>query len=162
MIIKTKKYQLPKNTYIQIALTSILKKQWWFIGGPILFGAIAFALPAYKWWFIVTAILAVILYILFWAIQFVGVTQLPQNQIMFDKLSYEIDSRQIMIKVDPKRGSPIGWDMIKEAYIKKDHFLFVINKAQIIYLPFKIFNSDYEVKFVETIMKRKDYVKEGK
>jgi hypothetical protein len=162
MIIKTKKYQLPKNTYIQIALMSILKKQWWFVGGPILFGAIAFALPVYKWWFIVTAILAVVLYILFWAIQFVGVTQLPQNQVMFDKLSYEIDSRQIMIKVDPKRGSPIGWDMIKEAYIKKDHFLFMINKAQMIYLPYKIFNSDYEIKFVETIMKRKDFVKESK
>ncbi len=159
MIIKTKKYQFPKKTYIQIALMSILKKQWWFIGGPILFGAIAFALPAYKWWFIVTAILVVILYILFWAIQFVGVTQLPQNQIMFDKLSYEIDSRQIMIKVDARRGSPIAWDLIKEAYANKDHFLFVVNKAQLIHLPYKIFNSDYEVKFVETILKRKEFIK---
>ncbi len=159
MIIKTKKYQLPKKTYIQVALMSILKKQWWFIGGPILLGSIAFALPAYKWWFIVTAILVVVLYILFWAIQFVGVTQLPQNQIMFDRLSYEIDSRQIMIKVDPRRGSPIAWDLIKEAYAKKDHFVFMVSKAQIIYLPYKIFNSDYEVKFVETILKRKEFIK---
>jgi hypothetical protein len=160
MIIKTKKYQLPKKTYIQIALMALVKKQWWFIGGPILFGAIAFALPAYKWWFIITAILVVVLYILFWAIQFTGVTQLPQNQIMFDKLSYEIDSRQIMIKIDPRRGSPIGWDVIQEAAMNKDHFLFMVNKAQIIYLPFKIFNSDHEIKFLETILKRKNFIKE--
>jgi len=139
---------------------SILKKQWWFVGGPLLFAAIAFALPAYKWWFIITALVVVVVYILFWVIQFIGVTQLPQNQIMFDRLSYEIDSRQILIKVDPKRGSPIAWDMIQEAFIKKDHFLFMVNKAQLIYLPFKIFNSDHEIKFVETILKRKDYIKQ--
>ena len=142
-----------------VALSALMKKQWWFIAGPILFGAIAFALPDYKWWFIITAIVVTILYILFWAIQFVGVTQLPQNQLMFDRLSYEIDSRQIMIKVDPRRGSPIGWDMIQEAHAKKDHFLFMVNKAQIIYLPYKIFNTDLEVKFVETILKRKSLVK---
>lgn len=159
MIVKTRKYQLPKSTYIKVALMSILKKQWWFVGGPILFGAIAFALPSYKWWFIVTAILVVILYILFWAIQFVGVTQLPQNQVMFDRLSYEIDSRQIMIKIDPKLGSSIGWELIKEAYVHKDHFLFMVNKAQIIYLPYKIFNSDNEVKFIETILRRKSLIK---
>ena len=78
---------------------------------------------------------------------------------MFDRLSYEIDSRQIMIKVDPKRGSPIGWEMIQEAHAKKDHFVFMVNKAQIIYLPYKIFNSEHEIKFVETILKRKSFLK---
>jgi len=159
MIIKTKKYQFPKKTYITIALTALLKKQWWYIGAPILVGCIAFLLPDYKWWFIITAILGAVLYVAFWAIQFVGVTQLPQNQIMFDKLSYEIDSRQVMIKVDARRGSPIAWDMIQEAEANKDHFLLKVNKAQLIYLPYKIFNSDYEVKFVETILKRKEYIK---
>jgi hypothetical protein len=159
MIVKTKKYQLPKKTYTKLALTQLLKKQWWYIAGPIVFGCIAFALPAYKWWFIIIAILAAVLYILFWVIQFVGVTQLPQNQIMFDKLAYEIDSRQVLIKVDPRRGSAITWETIKEAYIQKDAFLLMVNKAQLIYLPYKIFNSDHEVKFVETILKRKAFIK---
>ena len=67
-----------------------------------------------------------------------------------------------MIKIDPRRGSPIGWDIIQEAAIKKDHFLFIVNKAQIIYLPFKIFNSENEIKFLETILKRKHFYSESR
>ncbi|WP_028978939.1 YcxB family protein [Sporocytophaga myxococcoides] len=159
MIIKTKKYQLPKNTYVKIALTNLVKKQWWYIFGPILFGCIAIFLPDYKWWFIVTAIIAVVGYILFWAIQFTGVTQLPQNQIMFDKLTYEIDSRQVLIKLNPKQGSPIQWNMVVAAEKTKDAYLLIINKAQIIHLPFKIFNSDNDIRFMDSILKRKEYIK---
>ena len=159
MIVKTKKYQFPKKTYIQIATMSLLKKQWWYIAGPVLFGCIAFLLPDYKWWFISIAIAAPILYLLFWVVQFTGVTQLPQNQIMFDKLMYEIDSRQFLVKINAREGSPIQWNMIKEAQINKDHFLLVINKAQLFYLPYKIFNTEHDKKFVETILKRKEYVK---
>jgi hypothetical protein len=159
MIIRTKKYQLPKKTYVKIALTNLLKKQWWYIFGPIAFAAIAFFLPEYKWWFIVTAIIAVVGYILFWAIQFTGVTQLPQNQIMFDKLSYEIDSRQVLIKLNPKQGSPIQWNMVVAAEKSKDAYILVINKAQIIHLPYKIFNSDNDIRFMDSILKRKEYIK---
>lgn len=159
MIAKTKKYQLPKNTYIKLALMNLLKKQWWYIIGPIAFACLAFAMPNYKWWFIITAFIIAILYVAFWGLQFFGVTQLPQNQIMFDKLSYEIDSRQFMIKLDAQRGSPIKWEMITEAQINKDHFLLIVNKAQLFYLPFKIFNSEHDIKMLETILKRKDYIK---
>lgn len=116
-------------------------------------------LPDYKWWFIVTAIIAVVGYILFWAIQFTGVTQLPQNQIMFDKLTYEIDSRQVLIKLNPKQGSPIQWNMVVAAEKSKDAYLLIINKAQIIHLPFKIFNSDNDLRFMDSILKRKEYIK---
>jgi predicted membrane protein len=159
MIVKTKKYQLPKKTYVMLGLTSLFKKQWWYIAGPILFGCIAFILPGYKWWFIVTALLVPIGYLLFWAIQFAGVTQLEQNKVMFEKLSYEIDSRQVLIRLNAKQGSPLQWNMIKQASKAKDHFLLQISKAQIIHLPFKIFNSENDIKFVETILKRKDYIK---
>lgn len=158
MIIKTKKYQLPKQTYIRIGLTTLLKKQWWYVLGPIAFGCIAFLLPSYKWWFITPAVLAPILYILFWAIQFAGVTQLEQNKIMFDRLGYEIDSRQILIRLNAKEGSIIPWNMIKTAAKKKDHFLFEISKGQIIYLPLTIFNSDNDIRFLESILRKKSYI----
>ena len=51
------------------------------------------------------------------------------------------------------------WDKIKKAEIKKDAFLFVLSKAQFIYLPFRIFNTDNERKFVETILRRKELTK---
>lgn len=159
MIVKTRKYQLPKNIYVKIGMMSILKKQWWFIGAPILLGSIAFVLPDYKWWFIILSVLSVILYGLFWLIQFYGVTQLEQNKVMFERLSYEIDSRQVMIKLNPKQGSPIPWNMIQNAYKEKDGFVMIISKAQFIHLPFKIFNSENDIRFVESLLKRKEYIK---
>jgi hypothetical protein len=157
MIVKTKKYQLPKNTYIKMGLLTLLKAQWWLFSIPIAILLLNFLHHA--WWIYLIAILVPALYILFWLIQFAGVTQLEQGKMLFEKLSYEIDSRQVLIKLNPKQGSPIAWTMIKKAYKGKDYFLFVMSKAQFIYLPFKVFNSDNEIKFVESILKRKEFIK---
>ena len=153
MIVKTKKYQLPTGTYIKLGLKNILKEQWWvaLIAVAICLGYIW--IPS--WWWISMGLLAYALYWLFWVIQFAGVTQMEQNKIMFNKLAYEIDSRQILMKVNAREGMPIKWDMIKKATIKKEAFLFIMSKAQFIYLPFKSFNSENEIRFVETILKRK-------
>jgi hypothetical protein len=159
MIVKTKKYQLPKKTYVKLGLITLLKKQWWYFAAPLLIGSIAFLLPDYKWWFISSSFTLAFAYILFWLIQFAGVTQLEQNKVMFEKLSYEIDSRQVLIKLNAKQGSPMQWNMIKEAYKGDEDFLLVISRAQFIHLPFKIFNSENDVKFVETILRRKEYIK---
>jgi hypothetical protein len=78
---------------------------------------------------------------------------------MFEKLAYEITSQQILVKVDAKRGMPIKWETIKRAVVGKDAFVLIINKAQLIHLPFKIFKSQNEVKFIETILKRKGLAK---
>lgn len=160
MIVKTKKYELPKNTYIKVGLIHLFKKQWWVFPIPIAIALMAIVFPNYAWWFIITPLIILLLYILFWAIQFTGVTQMEQNQIMFQKLSYEIDSRQILIKLNARQGSPIQWTQIKEAEKGKDFFLFIMSKAQFIYLPFKSFNSEHDIKFTETILKRKNYIKE--
>jgi hypothetical protein len=157
MIVKTKKYQLKTGTYIKLAMISILKKQWWvsLIVLALLSGY--FVIPNI-WWFIGTGI-AVILYLLFWLVQFAGVTQMEQSKILFDRLAYEINSQQVLIKISSKQGMPIQWDQIKSARVGKDHILLVVNAAQIIYLPFKVFRTDNERKFVETILKRKGYIK---
>ncbi len=79
--------------------------------------------------------------------------------MLFEKLSYEIDSRQVLIKISSKQGMPLKWEQIRRAWKGKDHFALVISKAQFIYLPFKVFNSDNQIKFVETILRRKGYIK---
>lgn len=160
MIVKTKKYQLETGTYIKLAMMNILREQWWV--GLIALAIISLTFIIPTWWFFIGTVIAFILYLLFWLIQFAGVTQLEQNKILFQKLSYEIDSRQILIKVNPKQGMPMTWDNIKKAKIRKDYFLFIVSKAQLIYLPFKIFNTENERKFVETIIRRKGYIKEKK
>lgn len=157
MIVKTKKYQLVKNTYIKFALMGVLKQQWWVSLIVIALISGYFIIPNI-WWFIGTGI-ALTLYLLFWLIQFAGVTQLEQGKMLFEKLGYEINSQQVLIKLNSKQGMPIKWDQIKSAKVGKDYFLLVVNKAQLIHLPFRIFNTDNERKFVESILKRKKYIK---
>jgi hypothetical protein len=157
MIVKTKKYQLPTKTYIKLGMKNILKEQWWVI--LIAVAIASMAIFIWSIWWIIGAVIAYGLYWLFWLIQFAGVTQMEQNKILFDKLSYEITSQQILIKINTKQGMPVKWESIKRANIGKDYFLLVMSKAQLIHLPFRVFNTDNERKFLETILKRKNLVK---
>ncbi|GGZ20124.1 hypothetical protein GCM10007049_10840 [Echinicola pacifica] len=156
MIVKTKKYKLETKTYVKLGLTNVLKQQWWVILIALAIACGYFWIPS--WWWISMAVLAYVLYLLFWVIQFAGVSQMEQNKVMFDKMSYEIDSRQILMKLNAKQGMPINWPMIKKVEVHKDAFLLIMSKAQFIYLPYKIFNTENEKKFVETILKRKGLI----
>jgi len=157
MIVKTKKYQLTTRKYIKFGLLNILRQQWWVILIAAAIGAMTFIIPSNWWW--IGALIALVLYGLFWLIQFAGITQLEQNKILFERLSYEISSQQILIKLNPKQGMPMKWENIKKAYVGKDFFLLIVSKAQFIYLPYRIFNSENEKRFMETILRRKNYIK---
>jgi hypothetical protein len=157
MIVKTKKYKLETGKYIKLALAAVIRQQWWVI--LIALGIMAGSLIIWSHWWITGAIIAYGLYILFWVIQFAGITQMEQGKVLFDKLSYEITSQQILIKLNTKQGMPIKWDQIKRAKKSKDGFILWMSKVQLIYLPFRVFNSENERKFLETILKRKEYIK---
>jgi len=156
MIVRTKKYQLPTKKYIGIAFKATLKQQWWVF---LIYLAICsgyFLAPSH--WWITGATIALVLYLLFWLIQFAGITQLEQGKFMFQKLSYEISSQQILMKLNPKQGMPIKWDQIRRAKKGKDGFTLFMSKAQLIHLPYKIFNNTNEIRFIETVLKRKGYI----
>ena len=156
MIVKTKKYKLTTNTYIQLGLRNILQEQWWVLLIALAIMSGTFFIKTI--WFVLGANIALLLYFLFWLLQFYGITYLEQNQLLFERLRYEISSQQIMAQVNAKQGMPIQWDQIKRAIKGKDYFLLVISKAHLIHLPHKIFNSKHEIKFVETILKRKGLI----
>src|SRR6187455_711185 len=151
MVVKTKNYKLEKKTYINLAFKNIIKQQGWIAGLIALaFCALYFVLPSI--WWIIGGFIGFGLYLLFWYIQFYGVTQLEQGKMLFEKFSYEITSQQILMKLNPREGMPLKWDQIKSATIGKDHFVLFVNKAQLIYWPFKIFNTDNERKFVMSVL----------
>ena len=158
MIAKTKKFQLDPNKYIMLATSNLLKEQWWYGFGPLALGCLSFFLPGDAW-YITFAILIPVGYVLFWMAQFAGVTKMEQSKIMFEKMSYEIDSRQIMMKLNAKMGSAMPWDNIQKAKKGKDHFLLIASKAQFIYLPFDVFQNQNGISFLESILKRKDLIK---
>lgn len=160
MIAKTKNYKLEKKIYIKLALRAVLKKQGWIAAAAAFVLCLGYMIPGADsiWWFI-GAVVGLGLYLLFWWIQFYGVTQLEQGKMLFEKFSYEISSQQIVMKINPREGMPMKWDQIKSAEVGKDYIALFINKAQLIYLPFKIFNTDNERKFVISVLKNKGLVK---
>lgn len=148
---------MEKKSYIRMALKGVLRQQWW-VSLVVVAVAGGYFLAPSIWWF-VAALLGAGLYLLFWWVQFYGVTQLEQGKMLFERFSYEITSQQIIMKLNAREGMPIKWDQIRRASIGKDHFLLFVNKAQLIHLPFKIFNSDNERKFVLSILKNKGLVR---
>lgn len=157
MIVRTKNYRLEKKEYRKIALRNTLRQQWW-----VSLIVVALCLP-YIWlpsvWWFIGALLGAGLYLLFWWVQFYGVTQLDQGKMLFERYSYEISSQQILMKLSAREGMPIKWDQIQRAIVGKDYFALFVNRAQMIHLPFRIFNTENERKFVTSILKTKGLVK---
>ena len=157
MIVKTRNYRLEKNAYIKMALKNILRQQWW-VSLIVVAIALCYLWIPSIWWFI-GATIGAGLYLLFWWIQFYGVTQLEQGKMLFERFSYEITSQQIVMKLNAREGMPMKWDQIKSAKLTKDAFLLFVNKAQLIHLPFKIFTTENERKFLSSILKNKGLLK---
>ena len=156
MIVRTKKFQIKKGMYIKKGFLNLLKEQWWISLIFIFISSMHYIWIPSVWW-IIGATIALTLYLLFWLIQFVGLTQVEQGKYIFERLSYEISSNQILMKINSKQGMPIKWETIKKVKIQKDCFLFKLNKVQLIIFPFKVFNSDNEIRFVKSILSRKGY-----
>ena len=154
MVVKTKKFKLETGPYIKAGLAGVLRQQWWVLIIVVALMSMNFVLP--NIWWIIGTLIAYVLYMLFWLIQFAGVTQMEQGKFLFERLSYEISSQQILVKLNTKQGMPIKWNQIKRAKVGKSLFM---SKVQFFYWPFKIFNTENERKFLESILKRKGLIK---
>jgi hypothetical protein len=181
MIVKTKKYALDQKTYINIALRQWVRDNWkWaFVPlGLILLNVVLSLTGVYpNYWIYIVIVLLTILYVLFWAVQITGIAQMEQSKALFQKYIYEIDSRQILMRINVKEGGILKWDQISSVAKDKDAYILFLNnaealknvkaswiartvtkglsKAQFIYLPYSIFNSDHDLKFTDAVMRRK-------
>ncbi len=158
MNINTKKYQLTKGTFVKLGMINVFREQWWVFLIAVAIASLTFAYPDTIWFYIIAGV-GLLLYSLFWLIQFTGLTQLDQAKLLFERLSYEINSRQILMKLSSKQGMPIKWDQIKKVRRSKNSITLVMNKAQMIHLPYKVFNNPRDIKLLETILSRKGLVK---
>jgi len=159
MTIKTKKYQLDHKTFINLSLLNALREFWWVWFVPVAILLIPIFYTPALWWCVGIALLISILWVLFWAVQFVGVTQMEQFKVYFERLFYEFDSRQILIKKNDKEGMQLTWDKVVKVKKNKEAYLLYFSKYQFLYLPFKIFQSEHDGKFFETLLKRKEFLK---
>lgn len=156
---KTKKYQVPVNTYIKIGLSNVVKEWWWAFLVPVALVILGAFIS--KGWLIglsITALLLIIFYLLFWAAQFYGLTQVPQGKVLFEKLSYEFDPKQIKIMKNQKEGMVMPWENIKKVTKGKDSFTLKLSLVQYIHLPFDIFQTENDLKFTEKLFERKGLI----
>ncbi|MGR3810223.1 YcxB family protein [Jiulongibacter sp. NS-SX5] len=160
MIVKTKKFALDKKKYINMAFTRQIKNSWYWLLIPLAVMILGLGLHfsgVYKnWWILITGFVGGLLYIAFWYIQFYAATQMEQNAQMFDKFAYEIDSRQILVKVNKREGGVIKWDTILSAEkLENNDFLLHIARGQFLHFPKNVFNSEHDMKLMENILRRK-------
>lgn len=159
MIIKTKKYQLDKNFYVKICLLRVLREWWWVWAVPAVVLLIPIFYTPALWWCVGLALLLILGYWIFWAIQFVGVTQMPQAKTLFDRMFYEIDSRFVLLKINPNEGMQLYWDKLQFAEIRDNSFIIWMSRGQFLHWPFSIFATELEVKFVENLLRKKNLLK---
>jgi hypothetical protein len=158
--IKTKKFALEKNDYTSISMRQFFKEQkiWSLVPLAIIF--LNAVLNITGWyrniWIYIFAIVGAALYILFWYIQYIGITQLEQYKQLFQKYRYEIDSRQILMKMNDREGAQIKWDQIQSATIYKESYVLNISRGQFIHLPYSVFNSDNDRRLMDKILKDKN------
>ena len=133
-----------------------LRRKWW-----VVLLILACSIPAfymgYKKWGIFCCV-ASFLYLGFGWVQFYAVTRMEQGKMLFKPFTYVISSKEILMKMNTKQGMPIGWDQIQKVKLRKKEFLFQINKAQFILLPYRIFKSEHHVKFIKHLLKRKKMI----
>lgn len=163
MTIKTKKFSLDKKEYINYSFKRRMVTRWyWFLipAAVFLLGLILHFTGVYKnWWIPVTAVVGAALYALFWYAQFYAATEMEQNKQMFEKFAYEIDSRQIIVKLNAKEGGIIKWETITAAEKVEGAFMLFISAAQFLRFPFSAFNSEHDLKLMEAILRRKELLK---
>jgi hypothetical protein len=159
MIVKTKKFSLDKKIYIKKAFADQFKKiQIWLLipVAVAILGLVLHFTGTYKnWWILITAIIGGVLFVLFWYAQFYAAANMDQNKQMFDKFMYEIDSRQILVKINAKEGGIVKWDTIKSAEKDASGFFLHISRGQFLHFPNEVFNSDHDFKLFESILRRK-------
>jgi hypothetical protein len=153
--VKTKRYQLPQKIFIQIGFIAAIKKYWWGFPIPLVLLIFGFIWPSAMLWMVIACLTLMLLYALFWYIQFYGITQLPQGKTLFERYSYQFENERMMIMKNDREGMVIKWAQVQKAEIREQAFLLWISKVQFFYLPFSIFGSTNDVRWTEALLKRK-------
>jgi len=140
-------------------MMNVIKQWWWAFTIPV--AIILLGLIIGGGWILglsITAVVITILYLLFWGVQFYGLTQVPQGKVLFERLSYEFEQKQIKILKTQKEGMMMPWENIKKVTKTKDAFILKLSLVQYIHLPFDIFQTENDLKFTEKLFERKGLV----
>ena len=178
LAIRTKKTQLSTDAYTRIVMGEVWKKEWVYALIPFALGLLP-ALFVHSWWWLALSVVLTLLFVLFRSAQVTGVTQMEQSKPLFERMAFEMDNKQILLRpASDKEGRAmqITWDLIGRARRDSDAYLLYLKPGTppegmaawrlwlartfdvpvFLHLPQRIFNSPTDVKLFESMLRRKN------
>ena len=178
LAIRTKKTQLSTDAYTRIVMGEVWKKDWVYALIPFALGLLP-ALFVHSWWWLALSVVLTLLFVLFRSAQVTGVTQMEQSKPLFERMAFEMDNKQILLRpASDKEGRAmqITWDLIGRARRDSDAYLLYLKPGTppegmaawrlwlartfdvpvFLHLPQRIFNSPTDVKLFESMLRRKN------
>ena len=175
LAIRTKKSQLTTDAYTRLVMGEVWKKDWVYALIPFALGLLP-ALFVHSWWWLALSFVLTILFVLFRSAQVTGVTQMEQSKPLFERMAFEMDNKQILLRVSPEKAMQLTWDMIGKARRDGDAYMLYLKPGTpptgmaawrlwlartfdvpvFLHLPQRIFNSPNDVKLFESMLRRKN------
>jgi hypothetical protein len=178
LAIRTKKTQLTTDAYTRMVMGEVWKKDWVYALIPFALGLLP-AIFVHSWWWIVLAVVLTILFVLFRSAQVTGVTQMEQSKPLFERMAFEMDNKQILLRVGPEKegkAMQLTWDLIGRATRDAEAYTLYLKPGTpptgmaawrlwlartfdvpvFLHLPLRIFNSPNDVKLFDSMLRRKN------
>ena len=172
--IKTKKYQFETSAYTRIAMAEVWRKEWWYALIPFVVGVLP-AIIWHSWWWLALGVVLALLYALLRSAQVTGITQMEQSKPLFERMSYEADQRQLILRQSEQRAMALPWDQIGRVGREPDAYLLYLKPGVppaelaawrkwvartfdvpvFLHLPLRLFNNDNDRKLFEALLRRK-------
>ncbi len=158
-----------------MVMGEVWKKDWVYALIPFALGLLP-AIFVHSWWWLVLAVVLTILFVLFRSAQVTGITQMEQSKPLFERMNFEMDNKQILLRVGPEKAMQLTWDMIGRARRDAESYLLYLKPGTppegtaawrawmarafdvpvFLHLPYKIFNADNDRKLFEAMLRRKN------
>ena len=172
--IKTKKYQFDPNTYTRIAMGEVWRKEWWRALIPFAVGVLPAAIWPSWWWLLLGVALAAV-FALVRSSLVTGITQQEESKFLFERMNYEADQRQLILRQSEQKAMALPWNAIGRVRREPDAFLLYFKSGDppaelapwrrwiartfavplFLHLPLRLFNNDNDRKLFEALLRRK-------
>lgn len=175
LAIVTKKTQFDTNAYTKLAMAEVWRKDWVYALVPFALGLLP-AIIWHSWWWLALSFVLTLLFVLLRSAQVTGVTQMEQSKPLFERMSFEMDPKQLLLRVSKEKAMQLTWDMIGKVRRDDDAYLLYLKPGTppadtagwrlwiartfdvpvFLHLPQRIFNSDNDRKLFEALLRRKN------
>jgi hypothetical protein len=122
-----------------------------------------------------------VIYVLLRSAQITGVTQMEQSKPLFERMNYEMDQRQLIMRQTEQRAMALPWDQIARVRREPDAYLLYLKPGVppadmapwrqwlartfdvpvFLHLPLRLFNNDNDRKLFDALLRRKNLLVDG-